>query len=341
MGKRRWSDEQLRRAVESATTLCQAIGALGIVPRGANYALVKRRIAELALSTDHLRNARPTPFKDRAPRRPLEALLVEGTSVTTSDIRSRLIRAGMKSANCQICGWCERKANGTIPLELDHINGDRTDNRLENLRILCPNCHSHQPTHRALNARKHPPLVRTFRQEYLAPPVPLRPTRSRRWSDDDLRHAIPISRSYAEVLRRLGMKGSGARRAIYRRVRELDLDISHFVGQGWRRGYRVAVVPAAPLDQLLIRGKPVKSSDLRQRLIKDGLKRPVCERCGWCARAPDGRLPLELDHINGDHDDNRLENLRILCPNCHSLQPTHRGSNQSRHRNKNGAPGGT
>jgi predicted HNH restriction endonuclease len=42
----------------------------------------------------------------------------------------------------------------------------------------------------------------------------------------------------------------------------------------------------------------------------------------------DGRVPVELDHINGDKNDNRLENLCILCPNCHSVQPTHRGPNQ-------------
>ena len=50
----------------------------------------------------------------------------------------------------------------------------------------------------------------------------------------------------------------------------------------------------------------------------------------------DGRIPLELDHINGDRHDNRIKNLRILCPNCHSLQPTHRGRNM----NKNWASGG-
>jgi 5-methylcytosine-specific restriction endonuclease McrA len=324
-------------------TLCEAIAKLGIVPRGANYALVKRRIAELSLSTDHLRSARPTPYKDRSPPRPLKSLLVKGSKVTTSDIRSRLIRAGLKPEHCELCGWCERKANGTIPLELDHINGDRTDNRLENLRIVCPNCHSHQPTHRALNARKHPPLVRTFRQKYVAQAFPVRATktRKRKWDDDGLRAAIPLSRSYAEVLKRLALRGAGPRRAIYRRVNELELDISHFVGQGWRRGYHVPVVPPGPLDQLLVRGRVVKSSDLRLRLIAEGLKQPCCERCGWAERAPDGRLPLELDHINGDHDDNRLENLRILCPNCHSLQPTHRGSNQSRHRQKKSAPGGT
>lgn len=51
------------------------------------------------------------------------------------------------------------------------------------------------------------------------------------------------------------------------------------------------------------------------------------ERCGWAERAEDGRIPVELDHKNGDRFDNRFENLQILCPNCHSLQPTHRGKN--------------
>ncbi|KKQ13143.1 MAG: hypothetical protein US27_C0015G0001, partial [Candidatus Moranbacteria bacterium GW2011_GWF1_36_78] len=49
--------------------------------------------------------------------------------------------------------------------------------------------------------------------------------------------------------------------------------------------------------------------------------------CGWHKVSKDGRLPLELDHINGDSKDNRIKNLRVLCPNCHSLKPTHRGRN--------------
>lgn len=63
---------------------------------------------------------------------------------------------------------------------------------------------------------------------------------------------------------------------------------------------------------------------------EDGLKPACCEECGWAKISNDGRLPLELDRINGDRNDNRIENLRILCPNCHSLQPTHRGRNKKR-----------
>jgi hypothetical protein len=62
--------------------------------------------------------------------------------------------------------------------------------------------------------------------------------------------------------------------------------------------------------------------------FKEGIKKEECEMCGWAKSSLDGRIPLELDHINGDHHDNRLINLRILCPNCHSLQPTHRGKNK-------------
>jgi 5-methylcytosine-specific restriction endonuclease McrA len=69
---------------------------------------------------------------------------------------------------------------------------------------------------------------------------------------------------------------------------------------------------------------------LKQKLWRDGLKPLQCEECGWAKRAQHGRLPLELHHISGDKSDNRLENLIILCPNCHSLKDNHRGLNKGK-----------
>ncbi|HKP51497.1 MAG TPA: HNH endonuclease [Chloroflexia bacterium] len=59
-----------------------------------------------------------------------------------------------------------------------------------------------------------------------------------------------------------------------------------------------------------------------------------CEECGWARRAVDGRLPLELHHMNGNRYDNRLENLIVLCPNCHSLKDNHRGLNKGNYRQR-------
>jgi hypothetical protein len=82
-----------------------------------------------------------------------------------------------------------------------------------------------------------------------------------------------------------------------------------------------------PLDELLVRGSTTNSGRLRRRLIDAGLKPAHCEECGM-AEWRGVQLPLCLDHRNGDHTDNQLENLRILCPNCHAITDTWCRSNK-------------
>ncbi|MGE5187351.1 MAG: HNH endonuclease [Acidobacteriota bacterium] len=153
--------------------------------------------------------------------------------------------------------------------------------------------------------------------------------RRTRWTDDELRAAVASAWGYAETIRKLGLIPAGGNYdQVRRRIGELSLDTSHFRGRGWNVEGKYIKPAARPLEELLVANRWTTTSNLKQRLIRAGLKAPACELCGWAERTADGRVPVELDHINGDKNDNRLENLRILCPNCHSLQPTHRGLNQ-------------
>ncbi len=165
-------------------------------------------------------------------------------------------------------------------------------------------------------------------------------SKSRSWTDEQLAEAVKASRSYRNVIILLGLIPAGGN---YKQVKEytikLGLDTSHFTGMGWNKGLIHNPNPAKPLEELLVLGSNPQSFVLKKRLYAAGLKKPKCEMCGWHTISVDGRIPLELDHINGNKLDNRIENLRVLCPNCHSLQLTHRGKNKGKHVRAGGGTG--
>lgn len=77
-----------------------------------------------------------------------------------------------------------------------------------------------------------------------------------------------------------------------------------------------------PIEYFLVKNASINNTDLKRKLFASGLKEEKCEKCGivdWLGEP----LRFELDHINGINNDNRLNNLQILCPNCHSQTPTH------------------
>lgn len=149
----------------------------------------------------------------------------------------------------------------------------------------------------------------------------------RLYSDDDIRQAVAVSFTIANVLRLLGVQPKGGNYATLRRaIARLGLDTSHFKGQSWSKGLTRPSTTQMPLDEVLVEGFFAQSNRLRKRLLAAGLKEAKCEICGlseWNGKP----IPLELDHINGRRDDNRLENLRLVCPNCHAQTPTYRGRN--------------
>lgn len=140
-----------------------------------------------------------------------------------------------------------------------------------------------------------------------------------------LQEAVLASHSVAGVVRYLHQRQAGGTQAhIGRRIKALGIDTSHFTGQAHARGKRLPTrIPAA---QLLVQrpaeAKRLPGSRIRSALAELG--RPEqCEGCGtgpeWCGQP----MTLEVDHANGDWSDNRPDNLRLLCPNCHSVTPTY------------------
>jgi hypothetical protein len=146
--------------------------------------------------------------------------------------------------------------------------------------------------------------------------------RPRSWTDDQLAAAVRAEVTVADVARRLGLKPSGGVHTFLSlHIARLELDTTHMTGKSSGKAMRFLKTPR-PLEEILVKDSDYSNTGvLRRRLIAGGLKEAQCEMCDrseWMGQA----IRLELDHINGDRRDNRLENLRILCPNCHSLTET-------------------
>jgi hypothetical protein len=144
-----------------------------------------------------------------------------------------------------------------------------------------------------------------------------------------LREAIAESLSWAEALRRVGLRDAGGNfRTIQRHAEEWGIATDHFDPGASRRRTFLAQRPARPLEEVMVEGSTYSRAHLKRRLFGDGLKQRRCEMCGQGEEWNGARIALILDHINGVPNDNRLENLRIVCPNCAATLATHCGRNK-------------
>lgn len=145
-----------------------------------------------------------------------------------------------------------------------------------------------------------------------------------RYTDEEARQAIANSYSWSEALRKLGYCHTGANpRTLKKRAREWGISTEYFDRYARLRDAARRLSP--PLEEILVRGSTYSQAALKRRLYEAGLKRPQCELCGQDENWRGRRMSMILDHVNGVRDDNRLENLRIVCPNCAATLDTHCG----------------
>ena len=145
---------------------------------------------------------------------------------------------------------------------------------------------------------------------------------------EELEAAAEKSSSIACMCRLLKLVPSGGNyRIIHNAIEKYKIDTSHFTGQGWNINLKFKPFEGKKIEEILVENSTYQSYKLKKRLIAEGIKKSVCESCGqskWLEQP----IPLELHHINGNNSDNRLENLRLLCPNCHALTDSYRGKNK-------------
>jgi hypothetical protein len=145
----------------------------------------------------------------------------------------------------------------------------------------------------------------------------------RSWTDSELLEAIVASTSWAQVVRGVGLNLAGGNYgSVQRHAKRLGADVSHFTGQSWV-GTRGAPLRRRTLEEIFCENSTYPTYHLLPILLAQGRKRQCkeCKRVQWMGQP----IPLEVDHMNGVKDDHRIENLAILCPNCHALTPTWRG----------------
>ena len=141
-----------------------------------------------------------------------------------------------------------------------------------------------------------------------------------KFSKEEIEQFVKDSRSYAELARKIGYddvsKNGSAYRVIHQMINTLDLDTSHFKGQGWNKDN---------FDySRFCYGKKIKTADALNAITL--LRGHKCESCGleeWKGK----KIPLEVHHIDGDELNSDLSNLQILCPNCHALTDNYKGKN--------------
>lgn len=149
------------------------------------------------------------------------------------------------------------------------------------------------------------------------------------YEKSEIETLIKESQNFREVLTKLHRYGGWANKKLRQSIIYHNIDTSHFEtrSQMMKKRNLLKGRPSSPIESLLVEGSSYSRGHLKSRLYKTGLKTRFCELCGQGEDWRGKHMSLILDHVNGVYNDHRLENLRIVCPNCNATLDTHCGKN--------------
>lgn len=146
--------------------------------------------------------------------------------------------------------------------------------------------------------------------------------------DDTFRTYVAESNTWTELALKCGYNNSGNKTVIKKRIEHMNIDVAHLPqGHNWAAGTTKMVIVKYSLSDILKENSTYSSMvGLKKRLMKELNWEHKCHCCNlteWQGKP----IPLEMEHKNGVHNDNRIDNLAFLCPNCHALTDTYKGKN--------------
>lgn len=317
----RCTPESLREAVAVSVGWADLMRRLGLHESGGQRRALQRMVAELGLATDHFKRRSPwLAYSDEAMatavaasstlRQVATALGAAPASGTLSHLRRRIAAAGIDVSHFPGMN----RARTELPFSPEELTeaAARSNSVRAVARLLgVPD-----------DGRSRAALGRTLREQG----VPTNHFRNARLSvmEGDLRAVVPGSKSYADVMRALGLPVNDTNhRRVRRQVARLGLDTSHFARRTWGSMPTRRPAPTAAGTLLVLPEGSLRTN--RARLHRAMQETGVPYRCVSCGNEGQwlGRpITLQIDHLNGDRLDNRAGNLRYLCPNCHALTAT-------------------
>ncbi|MDQ1019223.1 HNH endonuclease signature motif containing protein [Streptomyces afghaniensis] len=316
-----YSEERLASAVAEARNWTDLMRRLGLRASGGQRRVLQSRVAEQGLDTSH--------FVKRSPWRKYPDSAIAEAAASSSSLREVALRLGAAPATGTLSHI--RRRIHAAGIDVSHFPGiNRPDLDLpftaEELKTAAATATSVRGVARALgvpdDSRSRATLSRMLRGQA----IDTGHFSHRRVSipEDRLREVVARCTSYADVMRGLGLDMDDTNhRRVRRAVSRLGLDTSHFKRRTWARPEPPAAVPLSRRVLIVLPSNAGRTnrSQLHRALVEIGVPY-ACETCGNKGEWLGQPITLQIDHINGDWRDNRRENLRYLCPNCHALTET-------------------